>query len=144
MFSLRAIDSKVIESFWAKVEKTPTCWVWKAYRLRDYGGKVRTLPYGNFRQKLAHRVAWVTTYGSIPRGMQVAHKCDNPPCVRPSHLFLTTNLGNVSDAVRKGRHKNPPVIPGPKTEIAKVRMRAAWDGSKHPRDPRTNKYIVVN
>ena len=45
--------------------------------------------------------------GPIPAGMQVLHRCDNPPCVRPDHLFLGTNKDNVDDKMAKGRHKCP-------------------------------------
>jgi hypothetical protein len=50
-----------------------------------------------------HRVAWELAFGPIPEGLWVLHHCDNPPCVRPDHLFLGTNLDNVQDKCRKGR-----------------------------------------
>jgi len=53
--------------------------------------------------KKAHRVAWETTYGSIPKGMCVLHRCDNTACIRPSHLFLGTRDDNMKDRNRKGR-----------------------------------------
>lgn len=55
----------------------------------------------------AHRVAWEFTYGSIPDGMRILHRCDNPACVRPSHLFLGTDADNTVDAFSKGRRKSP-------------------------------------
>lgn len=51
----------------------------------------------------AHRAAWTLTNGPIPDGMIVCHHCDNPPCVRPDHLFLGFDLDNAADRVAKNR-----------------------------------------
>ena len=85
--------------FWQKVEKTDTCWRWT--------GAVNTHGYGQTslggRQTGAHRLAWRFTYGPIPPGLSVLHRCDNPPCVRPDHLFLGTVTDNAVDMMAKGR-----------------------------------------
>jgi hypothetical protein len=90
------------QRFWAKVEKTATCWVWTACR--------HPQGYGQFgcagRIVKAHRVAWELTHGPIPDGLQVCHRCDNPPCVNPDHLFLGTQRDNNHDCIAKGRAKN--------------------------------------
>ena len=87
------------ERFWAKVEKTDPCWLW-------YGSK-RT--FGHGRLKLgkhtlaAHRVSWEIHFGNIPNGLCVLHRCDNPSCVRPDHLFLGTKSDNNVDRDSKDR-----------------------------------------
>lgn len=85
--------------FWDKVKKTRSCWVWQGSK-HGYGyGLIRV----DTKMLLTHRVCWQISRGAIPHGLQVLHRCDNPPCVRPEHLFLGTQAENVEDMVRKGR-----------------------------------------
>jgi hypothetical protein len=89
--------------FWAKVEKTDSCWLWQG--AKDRSG------YGNFclpgpRYTKAHRVAWLLETGVFPTGLLVCHHCDTPGCVRPDHLFLGTPLDNNRDCQAKGRRNN--------------------------------------
>ena len=76
------------------------CWLWQGAQNRK--------GYGQFRCQgtlhIASRFVWELTYGGIPEGQQVLHKCDNPPCVNPEHLFLGTNQENVDDKMAKKRH----------------------------------------
>ena len=87
------------EHFWSKVKRSKRCWLWIAAR--------RPAGYGTYYVKrvpmLAHRVAWELTYGPIPQGAYVLHHCDNPPCVRPEHLFLGSAALNITDSQQKGR-----------------------------------------
>jgi hypothetical protein len=52
---------------------------------------------------MAHRIAYELAYGPIADGLQVLHRCDNPPCCNPAHLFLGTIKENIHDAMAKGR-----------------------------------------
>jgi hypothetical protein len=98
-----SLSEKDIRRFFAKVNKTESCWLWTAGNLGPFG-------YGGFsvkgHAKLAHRVSWVIHRGSISEGMCVLHNCpggDNPRCVNPDHLWLGTNRENSDDMVAKGR-----------------------------------------
>jgi hypothetical protein len=86
--------------FWSKVVKTEACWVRTGTALPKGYTKI----WWNGSMKLAHRVSWMIHFGPIPESMMVLHTCDNPPCVRPDHLFLGTNQTNMTDMISKGRH----------------------------------------
>ena len=91
------------ERFWAKVPvEEGGCWEWLGGRDLAGYGRIRLGPKARGEAK-AHRVAWEITHGTIPDGMCVCHRCDNPPCVRPNHLFLGTIGDNNRDMHAKGR-----------------------------------------
>lgn len=93
----------MVERFWMKVRKTKRCWLWSGAE-HDFGyGRLNKPGRGNGYIH-AHRFAWTLAYGSIPNDMCVCHRCDNPRCVRPSHLFLGTLSDNTLDMIAKGRH----------------------------------------
>lgn len=94
------------ERFWEKVDKSGDCWTWTGHRIkRGYGQFSLTVAEPKVRRSpvKAHRYSWQLHHGQIPKEMWVLHRCDNPPCVRPDHLFLGTSLDNIADKVRKGR-----------------------------------------
>jgi len=91
-------ESDVIR-FFSKVEKTDTCWIWKANSICDGYGFIKV----NKTNIRAHRFSYQLHYGKFNKELHVLHKCDNRLCVRPDHLFLGTNKDNVDDKVSKDR-----------------------------------------
>lgn len=115
------MDSQIVtpgtaERFWSKVNTDGECWEWQASKR---SGK---WPYGKFGVNgkdggwiHAHRMSWMLEHGAIPEGKVVCHKCDNPSCVRPSHLFLGSLKDNTQDMIRKGRNN-----PGAKYDVRTI------------------------
>lgn len=98
------------ERFERKLRKmTNGCWIWlgaKTKRINGYG--LVTLRINKkYKTTSAHRVAYTLYCGPIPDGLDVCHRCDNPPCVNPDHLFVATRKKNLSDMRHKGRARHP-------------------------------------
>lgn len=77
------------------------CWEWHARR-NEHGYGIFVI--GHAKAYLAHRVSFEHFHGAIPEGRHVLHRCDNPCCVNPEHLFSGTQADNVRDMIEKGRH----------------------------------------
>lgn len=103
---LKYINDALIKKFWARVDKSGDCWLWK--------NKVDNRGYGRFYIKRgtlssveASRVSWIIANRiELNKSQFVCHKCDNPPCVRPDHLFLGAAKENAEDRASKGRNRN--------------------------------------
>lgn len=125
------LTKKQLKNFWNKVEKSITCWNWKADTSNGYG-RINI----NGKVYLAHKVALYIKGENIQlykkekgaAGVVVMHTCDNRKCVNPEHLKIATQLENVRDSIKKGTHFTPD-----------------WSGDKNPhsRFNRTNSYSVA-
>lgn len=99
--------TKLEVRFWAKVDKTGDCWEWTASKNEDGYGRIMV----DVKATTAHRLSFILSSGEIPNNLCVCHECDNPACVRPSHLFLGTHADNMKDRSLKGRWVKPTKIP---------------------------------
>lgn len=124
---LRKVTESIQDRFESKLTKSDGCWEWNAFKMGS--------GYGQFglagHMQYAHRVSYQLYIGEIPTGLYVCHKCDNPGCVNPAHLFLGTPADNVHDCENKGRGFHPGA-PGTRnghaklTEVQVIEIRAKY------------------
>lgn len=125
------LSPKDIERFWSRVAigGPDDCWEWQGTRTpQEYGAfSVNGISY------VAHRVSWMLANGADPGSFVVRHRCDNPPCVNPSHLLTGTNLENIHDKLERGRQAVGERFSFAKLTAAAVReiRLAASRGEKH-------------
>lgn len=88
--------------FWSFVDRSGECWIWTGHRNAAGYGHISV----DGKLVLAHRHAWTLENGPIPPGLDILHRCDNPPCCRPAHLRPGTDSDNALDRERRGRGHN--------------------------------------
>jgi hypothetical protein len=110
-----------------RIDKTTPngCWVWGGDKNRAGYGTITIFAKRAHSKRLGrvftHRVMWTETHGEIPSGMCVLHRCDNPPCCNPNHLFLGTYADNSNDKVRKNRQARGTQLPQSRLTEATVK-----------------------
>ena len=97
------------------------CILWTGSRAAHGYGHIGGTVDGRRTMLLAHRVAWELANGPIPDGLQILHRCDNPPCINVDHLFLGTHMDNHVDKAQKGR--GPRGEKNPKAKLAAHHVR---------------------
>ncbi len=90
----------LMERLMKRVEKTAECWNWTGSKDQHGYGRMRV----DGKPILVHRIVWKDLFGPINYKQFVCHKCDNPSCVNPAHLFVGDQQANMDDKMSKGRH----------------------------------------
>jgi hypothetical protein len=94
--------SPIERRFWSYVVKGDGCWAWSGSRNED-GYGILSRPGRHTGKVGAHRLSWEIHRGPVPDGLSVLHRCDNPQCTNPDHLFLGTQADNMQDCAAKKR-----------------------------------------
>ena len=122
----------LVERFWSKVTRSAGCWEWQgSHNTRNGVATYGTLESGG-RTVGAHRLSWEIHHGAVPAGRCVLHRCDNPSCVNPGHLWLGSHADNMRDMKEKGRaaHVPPPNARLTRDQVRDIRRRLAVGDSQ--------------
>lgn len=113
-----------------KINELTGCWEWSGARLKTGYGFAKRKCHIKKKKKnyLAHRLFYEHYKGEIPEGYFVCHKCDNPPCVNPLHLFIGKSIDNAQDKVNKGRQLKGETHPSHiLTEMQVIEIRRQYE-----------------
>lgn len=128
--------------FWGKFKKQPDgCWEFFGCKSSDGYGLLTF----QGRPEKAHRLSYKLAVGEIPIGMVVCHKCDNPPCGNPDHLFIGTQSDNIADRVSKGHEADHKGVKNGRAKLNDseiLRIRNSHDRGEHTKKELADKYGV--
>lgn len=114
------------------------CWNWTAGKHPKGYGHIRS----GGKIKAAHRVSYEIHCGTIEDGLHVCHRCDNPACINPDHLFLGSNVDNMADKIAKGRQSRLHGADNGKAKLTDTAVRAIRAAKGIPSSELANKYGV--
>jgi len=127
----------------SKPNKKTGCIEWTSSTRNGYGRlMIGSRTDGTRKSVSAHVLAYMIYRGEVPKGYEVCHKCDNPPCINPDHLFLGTRQDNIDDREKKGRNKIPPF-----SHERHPLVKLSWDKVREIRSmslPRKEMAIIFN
>lgn len=131
-------DEEAKAFFWANVDKTDKCWLWR--------GSVTTDGYGRYMYQKkgysTHRLSWWLHHGELPPSMDVLHTCDNRLCINPAHLYLGTDVENARDCIARGRANKPKGEQHPRAKLNTAKV-IAIRASNLPDKPLAKSYGVA-
>ncbi len=115
------------------VNNVTGCWEWIGCKRRGYGRTTIGSRKDGTRKTIAvHRLSYLIFKGKIPEGMEVCHKCDNPACINPDHLFVGTRQDNIDDREHKGRNIVKVGEEQPRAKLSKKSVKdARWEHAYH-------------
>lgn len=118
MLHKRSVGSNLAERLWSRIAITADperCWLWEGANADGYG--VMRFKKQKYR---ATRAVWLVVHGELPK-LHMLHKCDNPPCCNPNHLYEGTDADNSKEMVERNRQAKGMSVAGAKLTDAKVR-----------------------
>jgi hypothetical protein len=132
--------SEILKRFLNKISYNNDCWEWIAGKDNHGYGKMWIIN----KNILSSRVSWLLFKGDIPENICVCHKCDNPACANPDHLFLGTHKDNMHDMTVKGRHgstAHPEMFPRGDQSPSRLHPERLKRGSNHSNSKLTEENV---
>lgn len=136
--------AEFIKIFWSRIAITDGCWEWTRGTTNRSGQPGYGVIWFQKKKHLTHRLAYELAYGEIGQGLLVCHRCDNPPCCNPKHLFLGDAKANAQDKQRKGRNvfqKDPDKLTHGDRHWTRAKPDKVFAGETHPQSKLTMEQV---